>query len=327
MNRIEFMQRLEKALREMPEEERRRAMEYYENYFDEADAEQEALDTLGAPEKVAADILRDFQDTAEARKLQKTRKRRRNCVLAAVCTVLVVCIGMFAAHTVISDKRELIEDQDLNIQEEIHSVIVEAQSAQVCIQAGDEWRLVAGDSTTYDIQGGQMYIRQENKTGLFQRKPGFIILTVPPAELYRLDLDIGAGDLEVQHMTVPVTITCHVATGSAYLADMYTEKLALSVDEGKITWDGNVAQSGNLYCDTGSMDILLQKYSGIGFITGRAGDGKVSAQINGGSFVETENMTETFAYQIPGTNETGELNTECNTGKIFVKVYTEGEYS
>lgn len=64
MNRSDFILRLEQALGGMPEEERRRAVEYYENYFDEAGPENEAdvLRTLGAPEKVAADILREFRD-------------------------------------------------------------------------------------------------------------------------------------------------------------------------------------------------------------------------------------------------------------------------
>ena len=64
MNRSDFILRLEQALGGMPEEEGRRAVEYYENYFDEAGPENEAdvLRTLGAPEKVAADILREFRD-------------------------------------------------------------------------------------------------------------------------------------------------------------------------------------------------------------------------------------------------------------------------
>ncbi|WP_394273098.1 DUF1700 domain-containing protein [Butyricicoccus sp.] len=66
MNRNDFILRLEQALAGMPEEERRRAVEYYENYFDEAGPENEAevLHTLGAPEKVAADILKEFRDVS-----------------------------------------------------------------------------------------------------------------------------------------------------------------------------------------------------------------------------------------------------------------------
>ncbi|MDO4174269.1 MAG: DUF1700 domain-containing protein [Eubacteriales bacterium] len=64
MNRREFIMRLQQALHDMPEDERRRAVEYYENYFDEAgpENEQEVLRNLGAPEKVAADILRDYDE-------------------------------------------------------------------------------------------------------------------------------------------------------------------------------------------------------------------------------------------------------------------------
>lgn len=77
MNRTEFMRRLAQALRDMPEEERRRALEYYENYFDEAGPEKEAevLRTLGAPEKVAADILRDFADNGGEQDENHTKQR------------------------------------------------------------------------------------------------------------------------------------------------------------------------------------------------------------------------------------------------------------
>ncbi len=66
MNREEFMRRLEQALRGMPEEERRNAMQYYADYFDEAgeENEEEVMRTLGTPEKVAADILREFREVS-----------------------------------------------------------------------------------------------------------------------------------------------------------------------------------------------------------------------------------------------------------------------
>lgn len=80
MNRREFILRLEQALRDMPEEERRRAVEYYENYFDEAgpENEQEVLHNLGAPEKAAADILRDYQDMAEPSRQDTGDRKQRN---------------------------------------------------------------------------------------------------------------------------------------------------------------------------------------------------------------------------------------------------------
>ena len=97
----------------MPEEERRRALEYYENYFEEAgaDEEQNVLHDLGAPEKIAADILREFREDAPFDPEQFAKPKRSFhryfdsldngqrllfiglIALAAVC-VLPVCVGV-----------------------------------------------------------------------------------------------------------------------------------------------------------------------------------------------------------------------------------------
>ena len=65
MSRKEFMEQLERLLRELPEQERREALEYYDGYFDDAGEEQEAavIQELGSPGKVAAMILADLKGT------------------------------------------------------------------------------------------------------------------------------------------------------------------------------------------------------------------------------------------------------------------------
>ncbi len=62
MNRNTFMKQLESLLQNVSEAERKEALEYYENYFDDAGAEneQEVLDTLGDPAVIADNIRRDL---------------------------------------------------------------------------------------------------------------------------------------------------------------------------------------------------------------------------------------------------------------------------
>ena len=68
MNRVEFMNQLKNLLWDIPEHEREEALNYYEDYFDDAGAENEAqvIKSLGNPEKVAA-IIKDGlkEDAAE----------------------------------------------------------------------------------------------------------------------------------------------------------------------------------------------------------------------------------------------------------------------
>ena len=65
MNRVEFMSPLERLLWDIPENDRKDALCYYNDYFDEAGAENEAqvIQKLGSPGKVAATIKADLHET------------------------------------------------------------------------------------------------------------------------------------------------------------------------------------------------------------------------------------------------------------------------
>ncbi len=58
MNRIEFMKKLEALLRNISVDERKEAIQYYNDYFDDAgpENEDEVIKDLGSPERVAATI-------------------------------------------------------------------------------------------------------------------------------------------------------------------------------------------------------------------------------------------------------------------------------
>lgn len=73
MNRIEFMDQLDKLLSELPESERSEAMQYYNDYFDDAgpEHEQEILQELGTPERVAQ-IIKDGLFDKNSEKVEYT---------------------------------------------------------------------------------------------------------------------------------------------------------------------------------------------------------------------------------------------------------------
>lgn len=59
MNRNQFLRKLARQLKKLPQEEKEAALRYYREYFDEAGAENEqrVLEELGSPEKVAAEVF------------------------------------------------------------------------------------------------------------------------------------------------------------------------------------------------------------------------------------------------------------------------------
>lgn len=67
MNRIEFMEALSGLLGDIPEEDRMDALNYYNDYFDDAgvENEQRVIEELESPEKVAMKIKADREDMEE----------------------------------------------------------------------------------------------------------------------------------------------------------------------------------------------------------------------------------------------------------------------
>lgn len=89
MNRVEFMEQLERLLADIPENDRLDAIEYYNNYFDEAGPENESqvIRELGSPGRVAAIIKADANATGsqhtahteqdgEKQNMPSTKKKR-----------------------------------------------------------------------------------------------------------------------------------------------------------------------------------------------------------------------------------------------------------
>lgn len=84
MNRTEFMERLERLLWDIPEQERREALQYYNDYFDDAGPENEAqvIRELGSPARVAETIRQGMSENGEytERGFEDTRFRNHQDV-------------------------------------------------------------------------------------------------------------------------------------------------------------------------------------------------------------------------------------------------------
>lgn len=65
MDRQEFMAQLERLLLYVPIQEKEEALKYYNDYFEDAgpENEQQVLEALGSPEKIADNIKRDIHQS------------------------------------------------------------------------------------------------------------------------------------------------------------------------------------------------------------------------------------------------------------------------
>lgn len=94
MKRYAYLERLEELLSELPPDDRREVLQYYEKYFETVGSEEEqrAAATLGSPEEVAAKILRKKEEQKEGRGSLK-----RNFLLGMVALILLFAMSVSVA--------------------------------------------------------------------------------------------------------------------------------------------------------------------------------------------------------------------------------------
>ena len=103
MSRQEFMERLNRLLSDIPVNERQEALNYYENYFEDAGPENEAkiIEELESPEKVAASIKKDlfgenYGTPGQENKVKDQNTKTQRNILIALVVILTfpVWVGL-----------------------------------------------------------------------------------------------------------------------------------------------------------------------------------------------------------------------------------------
>lgn len=110
MTRTEYLAALDRYLRRLPKADYQEAMEYFEEYFDEAGPENEAqvMAELGTPKEAANDIIHNILSAEVARNSKDSqgtspsKRRRREILLIAVLGILSAPVSILILMLVLA---------------------------------------------------------------------------------------------------------------------------------------------------------------------------------------------------------------------------------
>ncbi len=101
MTKKEFLDDLNKRLKRLPEQERSDAIKFYEEYFDEAGAEneQKVIAELRSPAHIASKILFEYaeKEASSVKVFKKKEDRKSDSAKDGVKAVWFTILGIFAA--------------------------------------------------------------------------------------------------------------------------------------------------------------------------------------------------------------------------------------
>lgn len=96
MTRTEYMEQLEKHLKKLPHKEYQAAVNYFQEYFDDAGPEGEAalIEELGSPKEAASDIINNILDRHIEEEMTAERKSKTKTIWLALLALLSLPIAI-----------------------------------------------------------------------------------------------------------------------------------------------------------------------------------------------------------------------------------------
>ncbi|HFI0040483.1 TPA: DUF1700 domain-containing protein [Streptococcus suis] len=98
MNRIEYLQKLEKHLKHLPKEDFQDTLDYFNEFFDEKENDEEAIRELGSPKEAASEILATLYEKERT----EDKPNTRNMVWLTILAILAAPIGIPLAITLVA---------------------------------------------------------------------------------------------------------------------------------------------------------------------------------------------------------------------------------
>lgn len=278
MTKDQFLTELNSYLSVLKPEDRKNTIEFYEEYFEDAENEEAAIEELGSPKKLAEEII-DFH---------KTSYKGENTQVS----------------------RQFLPDEGIS------EIILNITAAKVLINASQEEKIeyttqnIADDDFSAKIENGKLIIKE--RPVFFFSKKGFasflenfnintsfnagkreIIINIPKdTRLEKLEFNSQMGSLKIEEVNVEIIegyTTCgnfsvksglhkkidfNTSAGSINISDIDIETMKLSSSAGAIKFEN--IKAGNISASTGAGTIdfiktessYINANSGAGNITG-----------------------------------------------------------
>ena len=313
MNREEYLSELKRCIQALPLEEQEEALEYYKDYFDDADDDRRVIEELGDPEKLAEEIKDKFacvpakmasedssSDKEEEKESDKPGERRGFCSRDAMefefeaQEVKNIDFSLGTAEIVmISGSKFAVETRGI----EPRSFRCELSKKGTLIV--DNRRYLPSFN----------FFSHDEKTNWKPR----ILITVPDnAKLDIVKISLAAGSF----MTRTVAIHCNtgffdVNAGNLVLDRIYGGQINAHCGMGNLELCGTMTGVSDIDCGMGKINLKL---------TGNPSDYSYSAKVGLGDIRFNNEKKSGLGSMICTERKENHFSINCGMGSVCVDI-------
>lgn len=303
MKREEYLKELKNHLLSLTTEEQNEAIQYYSDYFDEADDDEKVIAELGTPEELAKTIEEKFANVPV-----KTGKA--------------------------SSEEEKAEDETTSSfdalyysfnPEDVKNISFSFGVAQVVMIKGSkieiETRGITSDSLNcYLSPEGNLSLTNEKKINLnffsHDRKSRIIprvLISVPEDfQFNRIKINIGAGSFETKGAEIKYNeANFEVEAGNLVLKNVKGGTANFRCGMGNLVYEGTINGVSNIDCGMGAIKIEAK---------GNASDYSYDVKVGLGDFRFNDEKKSGVCQYVNEVRKDNHFSVNCGMGSVNIKI-------
>lgn len=241
MDRIEYLQELKFELKNLPVEEQEEALEYYRDYFEDADNDEEVIKEFGTPAELARTITEKFASVPSVRNPEKNSSKD----------------GSFGSFT----------------NEEVRSLDISLGAAEIVMAEGEtfsvDYRGLEPGNVQYGLSPfGTFFIKNTLRVPDFSLlshkdkndiKPRILIKIPADCELDLFKLHVGAGSFSAKNINLKTERSyIDVGAGQLLLNHIESGSANIKCGMGNLVYTGKVAGLTTVDCGMGNITMNLE---------------------------------------------------------------------
>lgn len=249
MTREEYLSALKENITSLTDSEKNEALQYYSDYFEEANDDEKVMEELGSPEEVAKLIMEKFSNALK--KNDEESDSNENESKDEGTPFSDECIWTFDAKKI------------TNVQIELgacHAVLIPGKKWMI------ETRGIRKENFVCNEKNGKLVINNTRKMNFMDffnhdRKSRLvprILISVPETELENLQIKLGAGLIKSQELKLSSKKAFYsVGAGNMELEGLVSEASSLHCGMGNISYKGQLKGKTNVDCGMGNITLKL----------------------------------------------------------------------
>ena len=257
MTREEYLNELKSSIMSLSSDEQAEAIQYYSDYFEEADDDEKVMRELGSPEELAKTIIEKF-----ANALVDTKKsgdgsaeddnEKGSDSTSGGCSIDALYYE-FASNKVTNLSMDFGAAEVALIEGDKYSIETRGlQEESLNCYLNKEGTLVVSNTRRFNLN----FWSHNRRSRMVPR----ILVTLPRnASVEKFRIAIGAGKVTSRKLSFSCTSgNVDVGAGNMILDGIFGGKLNMRCGMGNLEFKGKITGSVNLDCGMGSMNLKLK---------------------------------------------------------------------